>query len=291
MELTPEEAVRWQVQFPEPYRGNAGRGVLIPAGGPYLVGAFVIIGLLRRLGCDLPVEIWHQGPAELTWVADAIRRRFSGVSFCYIGRPGGPREQGGWQLKAEALARSRFRECLMLDADNEPLQDPAALFGDPGYLESGTLFWQSPVDSIAADNPAWRRVGLEPRELPGLDSAQIVVDQAKAWPAVALAAYLNRRSETYWRGLWGDKDTFQLAWLRAGRPYSLIDRRPELVGGSIYHGDRRGRPCFRHRFNEKWSIKEPVKDWDNSPAAELLHELRETESAMHAGNRTGQAHG
>lgn len=263
---------RW-LESPPPYPSGRGRGILIPAGGHYLVGAWVMIGLLRSLECTLPVEIWHQDHGELTWVAEAIRGRFDHVTFCNIGRPGGPREKGGWQLKAEALARSSFREVLLLDADNQPLSDPTELFQDEGYAIAGSLFWLSPKDELAPDHGAWTRFGISPRHHAGLDSAQLLIDRQRAWPAVALTAYVNRHSGTYWRDLYGDKDTFLLAWLKAGQLYSLIEARPPIVGGSIYHATREGRPCFRHRFAEKWSIKEPPPKWDRSPAAELLREL------------------
>src|ERR1700681_1217258 len=92
------EAIDRWFDAPPPYPGGSGRGLVIPAGRDYLTGAYVIVGLARGLGCRLPVEIWHQGPAELTWQADAIARRFDGVTFRDVGRPGGAREKGGWQL-------------------------------------------------------------------------------------------------------------------------------------------------------------------------------------------------
>lgn len=269
---------RW-FDNPPAYPGGTGRGVVIPAGGNYLPGAWVIIGLLRRLGCNLPVEIWHQGPGELTWIAEAIARRFSGVMFrdvggCLGGHLRGAQDKGGWQLKAEALEGSCFREVLLLDADNEPLLDPDELFLDEGYAATGTLFWHEPIGGIGETNGAWRRLGMSPREHAGLDSAQLLVDRELAWRGVSLAAWLNRNYTIYWRDLYGDKDTFLLAWLRSSCAFSTIDRRPPVVGRSIRHGDRAGRPCFRHRFDEKWSIREAPPASDRSGAAELIRELR-----------------
>lgn len=272
---------RWLARVP-PYPGGAGRGVVIPAGGAYLVGAWVIIGLLRHLGCLLPVEIWHQGPAELTPVADAIARRFSRVKFCDIGRSGGAREKGGWQLKAEALARTGFREALLLDADNHPLSDPIHLFGSPELAAAGTLFWRGPTGFIEYASGVWPRFGLTARTQAGIDSAQILVDRERAWTAIAFAEFLNQNSAIYWRDIWGDADTFVLAWLKTETPFWMSGQKPPLVGRSMYYATPAGKACFRHRFDEKWSIKEAPPQWDKTPSAELLRELRDFAS-MHGG--------
>lgn len=264
------------------YPGGCGRGILMPAGGEYLVGAYAVIAALRGLGCDLPVEIWHQGPGELTPIAHAILRRWSGVTFHDIGRAGAPRERGGWQLKAEALAATGLREVLLLDADNLPLDNPGFLFNFPIYRHHGTVFWPGVRHSLWPDNECWARVGLEPQEHVGLDSGQMLVDRERAWPGVSLAAWMNRRSATYWRGLWGDRDTFLLAWLKTGTPCRMIDRRPAEIPGAalIQYGPDRTE-AFQHRFGAKWKVGENqiLSDY---PAERIAHELLRQLSASSA---------
>ena len=52
--------------LPDVPAGMTGTGVVIPGGGErYLPGAYVSAGLLRRLGCALPIEIWHLGVREM----------------------------------------------------------------------------------------------------------------------------------------------------------------------------------------------------------------------------------
>ena len=42
-----------------------GRGIVISAGKPkYAVGAYVLIRMLRELGCSLPIEVWYLGERE-----------------------------------------------------------------------------------------------------------------------------------------------------------------------------------------------------------------------------------
>lgn len=234
------------------YRGGGGRGILIPAGGDYLVGAFAIVGVLRWLGCHLPIEIWHQGPGELTDVADAIRRRFPGVTFHDIGRDGGKRWDGGWQLKAEALAATTLDEVLLLDADNLPLVDPAALFEIVEYRETGALFWPAPTEILEPSRDCWARFGLQPREAIALDSGQMLVNRRSCCRALAAAEFANRHSGYFWAGLHGDKDTFLLAWLVADLSYGLVMPRPFLIDDKALVQGGIERCQFQHRYGAKW---------------------------------------
>src|SRR5947209_7644298 len=44
----------------------AGRGVVIAGGGAkYLPGVWLCVNKLRRLGCTLPVQVWHLGEGEM----------------------------------------------------------------------------------------------------------------------------------------------------------------------------------------------------------------------------------
>lgn len=265
-----------------PYEGGGGEGIIIPAGGSYLIGAWMVIGLIRHFRCPLPIEVWHQGQDELNWIARAIISAWDSVTFHDIGRPGGPQGQGGWQLKAEALAATKLDEVLLLDADNQPLMSPGSLFYDQGYVQRGSMFWPSFNDRLTATHSCWPRFGLEPRDTPGLDSAQLLVDRRKSWAGVCLAAFLNRNSHIYWRDLWGDKDTFLLAWLKTDTAYALVDRQPERVGGSLFHRTPGGRLCFRHRYGEKWSFES--RQWENPIASALLKSLRDQRQEFQNGN-------
>ena len=69
---------------------------------------------------------------------------------------------GAWPLKPYAIAHSRFREVLSLDADTVPLADPAAILDWDLYRESGLLFWPDVIDLLET-NPIWSNLGLEPR--------------------------------------------------------------------------------------------------------------------------------
>jgi hypothetical protein len=100
------EAIAHAAPFPE---GRvAGRGVVICGGGrKYFPPAWVSIRMLRRVGCTLPIELWHLGPLEMS---DAMRALVApyGVT-CVDGlrvRQDYPvRRLNGWELKPYAIAR------------------------------------------------------------------------------------------------------------------------------------------------------------------------------------------
>ena len=120
----------------------AGRGVVVCAGGARLVtNAWVTIAMLRRtLGCTLPIEVWHLGPDELGPVEASLFADLDAatVDALEVRRTFPARTLGGWELKSFALANCRFREVLLLDADNVAVRDPAFLFDTDAFaLERG----------------------------------------------------------------------------------------------------------------------------------------------------------
>jgi Mannosyltransferase putative len=143
-----------------------GRGIVICAGGVRMfVNAYVLVRVLREiLRCALPIELWHLGPGELSPAMRRLLEPFGvdRVDACALPGANQARIADGWQLKPYAVLNSRFREVLLLDADQVPVRDPAEAFQWPAYLETGALFWPDIVD-LTAENPVWRMCGLDPR--------------------------------------------------------------------------------------------------------------------------------
>ena len=138
--LTVDNAAKKAAEYIKtikPYPGKfSGRGIVTCAGGPcYNICAWVLINMLRKLGCELPIEVWYLGEEERDehWI-EMVKPL--GVTM----RDGGkvqrqhenPRH-GGWALKSHAILNSSFREVLFLDADNVPVVDPTYLFDAPVF--------------------------------------------------------------------------------------------------------------------------------------------------------------
>ena len=246
---------------PYPEDRFEGRGIVICAGGARLFTcAWITIALLRRhLKCDLPIEVWHLGPQEMGPAMRGLLEELGAhtVDALEVARRHPVTVLGGWELKPYAVMHSRFREVLLLDADNVPIQHPGFLFETPEYVESGALFWPDIV-RLSRDNEVWAVGGLDYRDMPSFESGQLVIDKSRCWSALGLTHWINQRSDEFYRFLHGDKDTFLLAWLKLGRPFHLVRHQPKLLDGAICQRGLDGRPLFQHRNHAKW-----ILDGDN----------------------------
>jgi hypothetical protein len=122
---------------------NGGRGIVFTAGNnqaPYLLTSIPII---RKLGCNLPIEVMYLGDsdlrAELRRKLEALPRVVTRILKLIVHDKGWDLE--GWDSKPFAILLSSFRETILIDADALFIRNPAILFDDPGYLDSGALFF------------------------------------------------------------------------------------------------------------------------------------------------------
>ena len=247
---------------PYPSRQFAGRGIVIPAGGTLLIGAYVSIRLLRHLGCDLPIELWHLGPQE---VAGPWRSLLEPLGVIFVDGYTVDRRQPcphpnlyGWELKTFAIQHSRFAEVLLLDADNLVCYEPTPLFDWPDYADYGAVFWPAKGRRLARGLAAWRVFDVPYRDETEIESGQILINKEKCWWALLLANWYCRNSRSfYFRYVYGDKEVFHLAWRRLGLEYAITRDRCEVVGGKnacFYQYDPGGRRVFQHRTRCKYQL-------------------------------------
>jgi hypothetical protein len=200
-----ERAVQAIPEYPDRY---AGRGIVICGGGTrYFTNAWVCINMLRRLGCRLPIELWHLGPKELD---DPIRALVASLGVKCVDafrmrRRFPVRRLRGWELKPYAILHSPFREVLLLDADNVPVVNPEFLFDTPQFHSTGAIFWPDYTrDKNQKAAAIWRSCGLrEPRE-PEFETGQIVLDKKRCWSALCLTTSITNicmgtRKRSTWR--------------------------------------------------------------------------------------------
>ena len=268
-----------------PYRGGFdGRGIVLCAGGSrYFTNAWVCIRMLRRLGCRLPIELWHLGKKEVDETMNALLRPYGVecVDAAKLRRRHPARILKGWELKSYAILHCRFREVLFLDADNVPVRDPEFLFDTPQFRETGAVFWpdyHGPGHNKKA--PAiWRSCGLrEPRERE-FESGQIVVDKERCWRALCLCLWFNENSDFYYQYVHGDKETFHLAFRKVRQSYSLVSTPIHTLEGTMCQHDFDGQRLFQHRNMDKWDLllcNRRVRDfWFEEECRGYLNELRE----------------
>jgi FkbM family methyltransferase len=259
--ITPLNSVQKAAEFISalkafPANRFCGRGIVICAGGvDYFAQAWVCIQMLRQHGCNLPVEVWHYGRAELDHRMEAILNMIGArtVNACEMMRHYPMRNPLGYELKSYALLHSSFKEVLLLDADNVPLVNPERLFTTPEFKETGAIFWPDYL-RLGRARKIWKLCGVTYRSEPEFESGQMVIDKEKCWAPLNLAWWYNDHSEFFFNYIHGDKDTFHLAWRRLNVPYSMPPFPIHSLEGVMCQHDFQGRRIFQHRNSHKWSF-------------------------------------
>ena len=243
----------------EGYREDrfSGSGIVVCAGGSVmLANAYVLVRVLRDIHrSTLPIEIWHLGAAEMPGF---LANMFEELE-CFVkdARSYGCGENckvlDGWQLKPFALKHSSFERVILLDADQVPLHDPASLLTWPELARTGAVFWPDVID-ISVENPVWQLLGLDPGQVRSWESGQMCINKKMHWRSINLVLAINERAETFYRLVYGDKDTFLLAWKLTGGEFSLVPHVPFEGDGYLVQRDFSGNPLFQHHTNCKWSL-------------------------------------
>ena len=275
------------------------RGIVIPAGGDvYSRCAWHLVHALRHLGCHLPVEIWH-----LPHEADILWKTLFEAEGCTVvnagdvaEREGVPVPEGGWQLKPFALRWCSFGEAMLLDADNCPVRNPAELFQDIGYEKRDAMFWADLVPPRTrgewVPSAVWREVGIpQDKSAIPFESGQIVVNRRRCLAELDLAVFLNEWHEHVYKFVYGDKDTFLLAWHILGSRYHMPKKLPSYRYPVICQHDSKGQLMFQHATQGKEAIAagETIPAVINrrfiSDAAKLLQKRLQAVLTNHAKQR------
>ena len=274
------DTARAIMQIPRPAKKSfSGRGIVVCAGGPtYFVQAYVNIRLLRELGCRLPIQIWHRDASELTPMMRKLLAplQVECVNAQDVARRLGKRQLPGWTIKPFAILNSTFQEVLYLDSDSFPVRDPEYLFRDPSYQRTGSLFWtdrfRGKSSAYSTVHPgAWSALNVPYREEPECESGQLLVNKAVVWKELNLCLYFNEQASSFYRFVYGDKDTFRFAWHRLGRTFNTVPFGPSSPPNFrvLFQLDPYGSVIFQHRARAKWQVKDA-----NVPIAGFQHETK-----------------
>jgi hypothetical protein len=166
---------------------------------------------------------------------------------------------------------------MLLDADNCPVRDPAFLFDEPPYLQTGAIFWPD-YTRLGPERAVWAASGIAYRDEPEFESGQIVVDKRRCWKALNVAMHINEYSDWWYRLVHGDKETFHLAWRKIGQDYAMPSRGVEPLEATMLQFDFRGERLFQHRNFAKWKLadnKHIVGFRLEKQCMQFIEELRE----------------
>lgn len=270
--LASERFLHRLEEYPE-YRYRS-RGIVIAGGGrAFFASLYITVRAIRAAGCRLPVEVWFLGrneemPARYAAIlapynvrcidGDAVRQHHP----CRI--------LNGWELKVFGLLHCPFEEVLLLDADSYPVRDPSVLFDDPGYQDTGAIFWPDIPQSRLRD---WTPFRVQPPNgRASIESGQVVVNKRQCWRSLQLAWWYNDHSEWSYLHGYGDKHTFEVAWARLDMSYQCFQDAAIWLRQAFLHLGPDGRPLFIHRCRDKFRLA----------AADYLGTQYSTQNGFHA---------
>ncbi len=236
-----------------------GRGAVVCGGGRYEASAYVCCKMLRHVGWEHPIQVWHRGAEEP--VSERVRR-LPGVEV--VDTEAHParaarRVMGGWESKSLAVLNSPFEEVLFLDADCYPLYNPDECF-EPANNPHGIVIW--PDIGLESDNIHWPTYGLPSSSAPALNGGHYAFSKRKAWPILQLAAHYDNHSDYYyWRsvvdvavGGYGDQEQVIVALRKLAAPWARYAERPLACENGFYlQAGPGGRPLFVHRCFNKFA--------------------------------------
>ena len=208
----------------------SGRGIVFDVGNRHVSMVYANIKLLRFLGCDLPIEIFYNGPNDLNFPSREILKQLDFVEFRDIQQLINDTsvKMSGWALKPFALLFSRFLEVILMDADTVFLQNPSTLFSHPEYQRARALFYYDrTLLGRHAENIEWlsnlfpkpwkKRLTHSNRIFMGVshnnqDSGVVVVDKFRRFSGLLLTCKLNSIKErvlvTYKKNFMAIKNLF-----------------------------------------------------------------------------------
>ena len=125
-----------------------------------------------------------------------------------------------------------------------------------GFIASaGAIFWPDLENSsclLPTGAPAlFGAPALS--DLPS-ESGQLLIHKELCWRELCLALFLNARADYSYRLLWGDKDTFPIAWRRLGREYGRLWPKAGTTPQALLQYDGQGKVLFQHRASDKFRL-------------------------------------
>lgn len=238
-----------------------GDGVLLVGGGKFWPGIVVAIKMLRRSGCNLPIQVWHQGVLEPIEVEDI--RGVPDVTLidtnAVIAEEGGTRMMSGWISKLYALTRCGFSRVLYLDADAYCVKDPTPMFRV--LDDHAFVFWHDLPGNENAVKWPWVWPDGD-NGVPAVQGGQLFINLDRGAKLVAIANWMNQHADYYYNHMYGDQDTWRvvLAALNDRSLWHCLGMAPWVSPIAFVIRDDVGDPFIVHRCRGKLFFQEHIPD-------------------------------
>ncbi|KKA29428.1 hypothetical protein TD95_002686 [Thielaviopsis punctulata] len=220
------------------------RGVVMSGGGKYFGHSLTSITLMRKAGCDLPVELFINDHDDYdTKMCDEILPSLNAECVVMTDILGTDKVEK-YQYKVLSILFSSFQELLFLDADAWPVRDISPVFDNEPFLSTGLIVWPDfwhptvwPGFYDLIDQPVTNFTGRRSSE-----SGMILYNKAIHADSLLLATYYNWYGPNYFYNMFsqgapgeGDKETFRQAAIALSKPYWDV-RSPNKVMGRWFNG-------------------------------------------------------
>jgi len=178
------------------------KGVVTTAADDKLGSVVVALRMLRRTGCELPVEVYVEAddvvfsPMCATVLADLNATCIAMNSI--LGTDRADFEDNRYLNKVLALLFSSFDDNLFIDADNLPIVDPTPFLTSEPYSSNGIVawpdFWYS---TISAKHNIVTSTKLPPIK-ETVESGQLLLSKSRHAHTLLLAFYYNFYGPNYY---------------------------------------------------------------------------------------------
>lgn len=240
---------------------HGSRGIVMSLGWKGAVFASQFISIIRvKHRNDIPIELYYYGDSDLpSKYRDYLTTAHRNVRCIDLESLGlfdpdlTQLARQGFAIKPFAMLATNFTEVILADADAVLLEDPDHFFEEPGYLDTGTLFFhdrdhqRKGADYVVnefmtnqlslrgpsprlASSEFWKKKGIFEQE-----SGIVVLDKRKTdvFAALLFTCWQNMgeiRKKTTYRVFWGDKETFWLAFEFSSFPYYFVPKYAQAIG-------------------------------------------------------------
>ena len=263
------------------------KGVVTVAGGDkYNTNATLAMKTVRHFDKNIPIFWGYIGEHEMPdkW-RNFINEEIGNVIFYNVDKKadGSTKEKsaGGWQAKPKTIQAAPFDYILFLDADNFLLRNPFFLFETKEFLNSGACIWrdigyqQWNKEQLVTLGDVFKIDKLDPGQA---ESGQILINKQYPGTERALNRCIeyNENSDIYYKVVYGDKDTFPIAFQKEKVKFQWSTRSPDFAHNALrQYGLLDNKHMFFHLTNSKFE-KDSYPDTRIKKAFVAYKDVRDT---------------
>ena len=203
---------------------NGTRGLVTTAGADYLPNVVISLRMLRKTGCQLPMEVFLSTQREWEiYICETVLPELNAkciVQSTHFRTTANTEPPSRYQNKIVAILTSTFEELLFIDADCFPVKDLTPVFDSEPFLSKGLItfpdYWASTASQIFYDIIQQPFPPLTAHQT--TESGEIFISKKNHQDTLLLAMYYNHFGKKFYYPLLsqgasgeGDKDTFLAA--------------------------------------------------------------------------------